>query len=219
MTEVEWLTCDDPLRMLGLLAGCAAERKLRLFTIASARLAWNHFTDNIMREAVVAAERCADGVSWAEELRQFCSAMHQLPLDRGEAAGANVFETWTHEELAAYFSVQKATAAGCGLQKLATSLGWPYTLVLTGAQQPALLRDIFGNPFRPVAFDPAWRTDTAVSLARTMYESREFYGMPHLADALQDAGCDSDAILSHCRDANQVHVRGCWVCDLVLGQE
>jgi hypothetical protein len=81
-----------------------------------------------------------------------------------------------------------------------------------------LLRDIFGNPFRPVTFSPAWRTDTAVSLARGMYESRDFGAMPILADALQDAGCDNDEVLNHCRDAKQVHVRGCWVVDLVLGK-
>jgi hypothetical protein len=85
--------------------------------------------------------------------------------------------------------------------------------------QVCLLRDIFGNPFRPVAFDPAWRTDTAVSLAKGMYESRDFGAMPILADALQDAGCDSADILDHCRDAGGPHVRGCWVVDLVLGKE
>src|SRR5215470_14575370 len=52
----------------------------------------------------------------------------------------------------------------------------------------ALVRDISGNPFRPVDFAP-WRTDTAVALARQMYEAREFGAMPILADALQDAGC------------------------------
>ena len=83
----------------------------------------------------------------------------------------------------------------------------------------SLLRDIFGNPFRPVAFAPEWRTDTAVAFARTMYESRDFSAMPILADALQDAGCDSDDILAHCRDTSLTHVRGCWVADLVLGKE
>jgi hypothetical protein len=82
-----------------------------------------------------------------------------------------------------------------------------------------VLRDIFGNPFRPVAFFPEWRTDTAVTLARTTYESREFSAMPILADALQDAGCDSEDVLTHCRDTNATHVRGCWVVDLVLGKE
>src|SRR5205807_357137 len=56
------------------------------------------------------------------------------------------------------------------------------------ARQANLMRDIFGNPFRPVAFSPAWRTDNALSLAWQMYESRDFSAMPILADALQDAG-------------------------------
>jgi hypothetical protein len=87
------------------------------------------------------------------------------------------------------------------------------------AEQIKLLRDIFGNPFRPITFSPEWRTDTAVALAQRMYESREFSAMPILADALQDAGCDNTDILSHCRDTSQVHVRGCWVVDLVLGKQ
>ena len=86
------------------------------------------------------------------------------------------------------------------------------------AQQAALVRDVFGNPFRPVPFAPEWRTDTAALLAKQMYESREFGAMPILADALQDAGCGSADVLSHCRGARP-HVRGCWVCDLVLGKE
>jgi hypothetical protein len=80
-----------------------------------------------------------------------------------------------------------------------------------------LLREIFGNPFRPATFSPSWRTNTAVSLARQMYESREFSAMPILADALQDAGCDNEDVLNHCREAG-VHVRGCWVVDLLLGK-
>ncbi|MBA4189919.1 MAG: hypothetical protein C0467_18195 [Planctomycetaceae bacterium] len=80
------------------------------------------------------------------------------------------------------------------------------------------LRDIVGNPFRPVTFSPEWRTSTAVAIAQGMYESRDFSAMPILADALQDAGCDNDDVLNHCRDANGVHVRGCWVVDHVLGK-
>jgi len=79
------------------------------------------------------------------------------------------------------------------------------------------LRDIFGNPFRPVSFEPAWRTSNVVSLAKSMYESRDFSAMPILSDALQDAGCDHADILDHCRGP-EPHVRGCWVVDLVLGK-
>ena len=79
------------------------------------------------------------------------------------------------------------------------------------------VRDIFGNPFRPVAFDPNWRTSTVVSIAQGLYESRDFSPMTILADALQDAGCDHADILDHCRGTGP-HVRGCWVVDLVLGK-
>jgi hypothetical protein len=59
---------------------------------------------------------------------------------------------------------------------------------------------------------------TVVALAKQMYESSDFSAMPILADALQDAGCDIEAVLSHCRGL-EPHVRGCWVVDLVLGKE
>ena len=81
-----------------------------------------------------------------------------------------------------------------------------------------LLRDIFGNPTRPVTFDPCWRSADALGLARAIYEDRAFDRMPLLADALMDAGCAEEAILDHCRGEGP-HVRGCWVVDLVLGKE
>ena len=84
---------------------------------------------------------------------------------------------------------------------------------------PALIREIFGNPFRPPTFKSEWRTSDVMLLAQGIYAEKAFDRMPILADALQDAGCDSDDILSHCRDAKQLHVRGCWVVDLVLRKE
>jgi hypothetical protein len=72
------------------------------------------------------------------------------------------------------------------------------------------------NPFRPVVFDPEWRSHTAVALAEGMYAARDFGAMPVLADALEEAGCDSADVLGHCRGPGP-HVRGCWVLDHVLG--
>jgi hypothetical protein len=93
----------------------------------------------------------------------------------------------------------------------------PHRQQLRAVKERMLALELVGpNPFRPIPFSPSWRTDTAVSLAHTIYDTREFSAMPILADALQDAGCDSDDILDHCRDANATHVRGCWVVDLVL---
>jgi hypothetical protein len=81
-----------------------------------------------------------------------------------------------------------------------------------------LVRDIFGNPFRPVAVAPVWLTSDVLTLATGIYEDRAFDRMPILADALQDGGCDNDDILDHCRQPGE-HVRGCWVVDLVLGKK
>jgi len=65
------------------------------------------------------------------------------------------------------------------------------------AGHAALLRDL--APFSPITCDPAWCTFTVIALVRQMYESRDFSTMPVLADALQDAGCDNDDVLNHCR--------------------
>jgi hypothetical protein len=81
-----------------------------------------------------------------------------------------------------------------------------------------VVRDIFGNPFRPVTTDPRWRTSTAVALARAIYADRAFDRLPILADALEEAGCDNPDVLDHCRDDGP-HARGCWVADMVLGKQ
>lgn len=78
-------------------------------------------------------------------------------------------------------------------------------------------RCVVGNPFRPVAFAPSWRTETAVVLASGIYAERAFDRLPILADALEEAGCDHPDVLSHCRGPGP-HVRGCWVVDGVLGK-
>ncbi|MBL8793520.1 MAG: hypothetical protein JNM56_06430 [Planctomycetia bacterium] len=86
------------------------------------------------------------------------------------------------------------------------------------AVQCGLLRDIFGNPFRPITIDAAWLTSTVVSLAQAIYNERAFDRLPILADALEDAGCDNADILNHCRQPGE-HIRGCWCVDLLLGKQ
>ena len=48
---------------------------------------------------------------------------------------------------------------------------------------------------------------------------RAFERLPILADALEEAGCDNAEMLGHCREQARVHVRGCWVLDLLLNKE
>lgn len=65
-------------------------------------------------------------------------------------------------------------------------------------------------------FADAWRTPSVVGLARTMYESSDFSGMPRLAEALIRAGCGHQVVLDHCRDTHATHIRGCWLLDAIL---
>jgi len=128
------------------------------------------------------------------------------------ACAAAAVQCVTSPELKAPAGIEGSRYAARAVLLERGSEEWPHER----STQIVLAWDIFGNPFRPVAFDSRWRTDTTLSLARQMYESRDFSAMPILADALQDAGCDNTDILNHCRDASAPHVRGCWVVDSVL---
>ncbi len=86
------------------------------------------------------------------------------------------------------------------------------------AKNCVTLRDIIGNPFRPITIDRRWLTSTVVDLANAIYDEKAFEKIPLLADALQDSGCNDVEILSHCRGAGP-HNRGCWVVDLLTGKE
>lgn len=85
----------------------------------------------------------------------------------------------------------------------------------------SIIRDIFYNPFRPLpTITPSlltWNDATIPKLAQQIYDERRFEDMPILADALIDAGCRDEEILSHCRSEGP-HVKGCWVLDLLLGK-
>jgi hypothetical protein len=84
-------------------------------------------------------------------------------------------------------------------------------------QQAALLRCIVGDPFRPARLDAAWLTGTVVRVAEAIYEGRRWGEMGVLGDALEEAGCTDEELLSHCRRPSS-HTRGCWVVDALLGK-
>jgi hypothetical protein len=61
---------------------------------------------------------------------------------------------------------------------------WTHSSAAELRAQAAVLRDVFGNPYRPAAFAPAWRTATAAAIARQIRDERDCSLMPILADAL-----------------------------------
>ncbi len=221
MDEDTWLNTQN-LNELLTHPDIFDHRKRRLLLCACSRRLLNSLADTRFKHAIDATEEYADQrVTW-EELktnarRAAIEARNALTASRpgGRIHDAAVAVVATTAKFMYWDVLTSARLA------LANTQG-RYEQEVERTEEMAqvqLLRDIFGNPFRPVTFSSSWRTSTAISLARGMYESRDFSAMPILADALQDAGCDNDDILTHCRNPKQVHVRGCWVIDLVLGRK
>jgi hypothetical protein len=208
MTEAEWHWLNQPEEMWNFVGKTASERKWRLLATACCRCIWPMLGID-SRAAVEVAERFADGEASESERVTACVSASNWNYDLGPGERAVV-------QAAEYATARQDLVGLCHPAVMQV-----LTLTENDASQPLsnILRDIFGNPFRPVIFDAEWRTSTAVTLARQMYDNRDFNAMTILADALQDAGCDDEVILNHCHYPEWMHVRGCWVVDLVLGKE
>jgi hypothetical protein len=211
-----------------------SERKFRLFACACCRRIWPLLTAPESRKAVELSEALADG-RVRDGRRAVASEAATLIARRERSSAAIAAEEASKRLLrpfrktpsvaewasdTAYHAAEAAYAGAydaAGTNDRAAFNGGNRAQAAELRAQAALLRDIFGNPFRPVAFDPAWLTSDVLALARGMYESRDFSAMPILADALQDAGCDNDDVLGHCRGPGP-HVRGCRVVDMILGK-
>jgi hypothetical protein len=215
MTPDEWETATDPPEMVEAVRGLTSDRKLRLFAVGYCRQLGGLISDPRSRRAVDVAERFADDSATAAEL---------------VTAWEEVFDT---DQTAADWAVlyaagQQLLRSGRVLGSMAWEGAWALSshasdmqseLVaagITSSDVTRLARCVFGNPFRPGAFDPRWRTADVLGLALGIYEDRAFDRLPLLADALMDAGCTDAEVLGHCR--SEGHVRGCWLIDLVLGK-
>ncbi|AMV27420.1 hypothetical protein VT84_23675 [Gemmata sp. SH-PL17] len=226
MTEAEWLADSDPYSRLFDL-----EWLLRSPQRNSSPRKWRLLACGVCRHLAGFVGR-AEYVNALEIGEEYADSGNPKDMKRG--FGYLEAIRYELEELTLDYAETKATIAirlgkcaltGNGPQYFVMTVGemerystreygtdWIESLALTVA------RCVWGNPFRPMTVDPGWVTSDVTSLSRQMYESRDFSAMPILADALQDAGCDSADVLDHCRGPRP-HVRGCWVVDLVLGKE
>ena len=242
MTEEKWLRAVRPREMLEHLdtvlpvepeneeGDVPLNRKLRLFAVACCHRIGRLLTDQRSRDGLAFLERYLERQATEEDRREIANSSAKVTWDyesvrdgRLEAATA-VYRAIDDimDEFTDAWEVAEGAADAVGLVEYAPNEDYPLYIrskEAEEAQQTALVREIFGNPFRPVAFSEQWRTSDVMLLARGIYEEKAFDRMPILADALQDAGCDADALLAHLRDTSAPHVRGCWALDLVLGKE
>jgi hypothetical protein len=234
MNEHEWLDCSDPVRMIGFVADESDDRLLRLFACACCRQMWGSLTDDRYRKAIQIAEFYSDGKANEEEFNQAADVVRGIvetvtnayERARAHAEGVVIDE---HERAARKLSprfneMQVAAAVALVMgpaRDIARSVPrlQPYRMGWDEAtqHQAAIVRDIFGNPFRPICPGP-WVTPAAVTIARDINDRRDFAALLLLADLLEEAGCPEQSVLDHCRQPGE-HVMGCWVVDLVLEKE
>jgi hypothetical protein len=82
-----------------------------------------------------------------------------------------------------------------------------------------ILRDVIGPQVVVEPYVFAWRGGTIPKLARAIYDGRRWEDMSVLADALEEAGCNDEELLNHCRQQGMVHGRGCWLIGLLFRKE
>ncbi|HSQ55112.1 MAG TPA: hypothetical protein VLM40_05145 [Gemmata sp.] len=213
MNEQEWFTSIDPQKVLQHLTGQPSSRKLKLATVACCRQMRSLLVDERSIRAVDSAELYADKSHDVADVSEIETQATQV-VDLSRDVGTDPQNAAAH--CAALCLAHWAPADWGALQVFRWS-----SPIVSRFVQVAILACVFAIPYRnrriQITANPTWLTSTVMTLAKQMYESRDFSAMPILADALQDAGCENEDMLNHCRGPGP-HVRGCWVVDLVLGK-
>jgi hypothetical protein len=241
MTEADWDAAEDPIELIGrfdeylmrleqsdstVYEAVGWNRKLALWEVACCRRVEHLLIDVPCCTGLDSLENYHEGTLTPEEMREATKAVGSLWLTRDRPLAPNPAPD-IHALDAVYYAMSDAlTSAIVPFQSARHSVRaveaaaprFPKSGVAEQRAQADLLREVFGNPFRPVALEPAWLTSEVRALAHAIYAERAWDRMPILADALQEAGCENEDVLAHCRSATAPHVRGCWVVDLLLGK-
>ena len=225
MTEEEWIACTDPRVMLRGLAGRISDRKLRLFASACCRTVW-HLLHKRGRKAISVTEEFMDGMTnmeaWERAREGLRDTTYWLAIPRKAAGASRQAAYCAASAVGDAVSPNEIEVRRCCEQVLTARLVENEEQVpeRIAAELAELLRDVVGTPFRPfpdMAVWLQWRKGLVTTMARDMYDGRDFADMPILADALEEAGCADPLILGHLRGPGP-HVRGCWALDLILGK-
>lgn len=221
MTESEWLASTDLQAMLDFLSDKASHRKFRLFACACVRRMWPLLADERSRQALVMAEQFADGLVGKEamaaaavdakaaaEAQAACNLPKKLG---GSSANLRAAKAAAEAKIASVNAHWAASWTVVGAGKVAA---WAAAKNTERTGQPALLREIIGNPFRPPAAAAQW-SPTIVLLAKAVYAG-EPTGHATLGSFLTKAG--HGELAEHFRQETR-HPKGCWAVDLILGKQ
>jgi hypothetical protein len=186
--------------------GSALERKLRLFAAGTCRQVWHLYEHEVYRQAVEIAEQFADDeISLSKLTSAYYLLKEDRPYPKDDEAQKAYAAYWDARQCCSSSALSAAKEVLCYPRSCKASI---YT---------DLLRCVMGNPFSVPAWQGAWCTADVNTVARCIYRGRRWSELYVLADALEEAGCTERDILDHLRGPD-LHVRGCWVVDLVPGK-
>jgi hypothetical protein len=227
-----------------------SERKLRLFAATCCSRIRSLLRDERTWRAVETSAAYADGRASDEELRAaqeaaWAATRANTPGVFAEymsvAGGAGMMtgksEFWAARAAAEVASadIEEVVRSVSDVERAAiqaateTRSAEAWAAVIGAGVRAALLREIFGNPFRQPPPLPAsvlaWNDGTVRRLAEAIYEERkppegtlDNIRLAILGDALLDSGCEDEELIQHLREPGP-HYAGCWALDRVLGKE
>lgn len=230
MTKQEWQESTDVLPMLRFTASGTSRRKLGLLLHSAIHRHHQLVLDRRSLEAIKLADEHLENPVHPGRidpiLRDAETAIRESPHAPGFAA--EHFARFVNDYL--LFVTRGTNGDVIGILEWflrAAMFCWVDSeahRIESRRQESALLadhlRDIIRNPYTLGWVDPDWKRwndETIVRFATSIHQTGCYEEMPIFGDALEEAGCDDEQILDHCR-ADQEHVRGCWVIDLVLGR-
>ena len=195
MTEQEWLVCEDPRVMYAEMTNrisSLSDRRWRLLACAIQE-AWLPFIGPDIDQTKQAIETA---IKWAETgIRS------------------------PHWGSSAYFVLNLSACNGI-YWLINHSRDNPLEPVSgskeVGRKSADLFREVIGNPFRPVKVgcsrgcdihNPDWLTPTVLSIAQQIYDTQDYTGMPILADAMEEAGCEEQIKCKRCKGTKWIHRR------------
>lgn len=227
MTEQEWEESVDPEKMLAAIRDKASDRKLRLFACACWRLRLRGDEIPDGESALQVAEGFAEGRLTADQLPDLpnpvtlliWSLRDETAWEAGRwAARGGQFHAKSEAREARLTPEARKILEHMDVMPDLTGPHCIEAAKRVSALQASFLQDIFGNPFASSHVEIDWPNSTMLALAKAASEARDPLHFPILTDALEDAGCCNQTILSHLRSPGP-HVRGCWVIDFLLGKE
>jgi hypothetical protein len=201
----------------------------RLFACACVRRVRHLLRDERSRRAIEVAERFADGEVSRQELDATAlvarAAAEEAPVWAASAAARAAAWVAADEALEAVEAVARAAAEEVigpeRIRSRSTFLDAAFRAAMVKREadrQERLLWDLMEDVLPPeeLTISPDWLTSTVMGVARWIYDQRDFTVLPVLTDALEEAGCTEERLLSHFRSGAE-HIRGCWALDVLLG--